>query len=60
MKQTNKKKKNFSSFKYKEAFKQLNITELLLWDLEVEPVPISDFFRQRLERLQCFDLQSYE
>ncbi|MGK7902648.1 MAG: hypothetical protein AB4352_14785 [Hormoscilla sp.] len=60
VKQTKKKKKNFSSFKYKEACKQLNITELLLWDIEVEPVPISDFFRQRLERLQCFDLQSYE
>lgn len=60
MKQTKKKKKTFSSFNYKEAFKQLNITELLLWDIEVEPVPISDFFRQRLERLQCFDLQSYE
>ncbi len=60
MKPAKKKKKNFSNFNYKEAFKQLNITELLLWNLEVEPVPISDFFRQRLERLQCFDLQSYE
>jgi len=60
MKPTKTKKKNFSSFNYKEAFKQLNITELFLWDIDVEPVPISDFFRQGLERLQCFDLQSYE
>ena len=45
-------KKSFSSFTYKEAFKQLGVTELGRWMLSAEPVPISDFFRQRLERLQ--------
>ncbi len=53
-------KKSFSSFTYKEAFKQLGLNELLRWSLEAEPVPISDFFRQRLERLQRFDLESLE
>ncbi len=53
-------KKNFSSFTYKEAFKQLAIAELSRWYIEAQPVPISDFFRQRLERLQRFDLESLE
>jgi hypothetical protein len=53
-------KKSFSSFTYKEAFKQLAIAELSRWSIEAEPVPISDFFRQRLERLQRFDLESLE
>jgi hypothetical protein len=55
-----KKKKNFASFSYKEAFKQLNLTELLTWEIEVEPVELSSFFQERLQRLQCFDLQRYE
>jgi hypothetical protein len=61
-------RKSFSSFTYKEAFKQLGITELQRWSIlqtrgyanEADPLPISDFFRQRLERLQRFDLESLE
>ncbi|MDB9528639.1 hypothetical protein PN498_21790 [Oscillatoria sp. CS-180] len=53
-------KKPFSSFTYRQAFKHLGITELKRWELSAEPVPISDFFRQRLERLQWFDLESLE
>jgi hypothetical protein len=53
-------KKSFSSFSYKEAFKQLGIVGLQRWSITAEPVPISDFFRQRLERLQRFDLESLE
>lgn len=53
-------KKSFSSFRYKDAFKQLNITNLVTWQIEVQPIDPSDFFQQRLSRLQCFDLQSYE
>ncbi len=53
-------KKSFSSFTYKEAFKQLGVSELERWSLVAESVPISDFFRQRLERLQRFDLESLE
>jgi hypothetical protein len=53
-------KKSFSSFTYKEAFKHLGIRELQRWSISAAPVPISDFFRQRLERLQRFDLESLE
>ncbi|MFZ9738202.1 MAG: hypothetical protein ACO3EZ_09375 [Prochlorotrichaceae cyanobacterium] len=53
-------KKSFSSFTYPEACKALGITTLTRWTLEAEPVPLSDFFQQRLERLQRFDLESYE
>ncbi len=54
------KKKNFASFSHKEAFKQLNLIELLPWVIEVKPIQPSHFFQERLERLQCFDLQRYE
>lgn len=54
---TEERKKSFSSFTYKEAFKQLGVSELQRWSISAEPVPISDFFRQRLERLQRFDLE---
>lgn len=53
-------KKTFSSFRYKEAFKQLNIDDLLAWQIDYIPIQPSDFFQERLKRLQCFDLQSYE
>jgi len=53
-------KKSFSSFTYPEAFKSLGITALKRWTLEAEPVPLSDFFQQRLQRLEHFDLESYE
>jgi hypothetical protein len=54
------KKKNFSSFSYKDAFKQLQITQLTPWSIEFTPFAPSDFFHQHLTRLQCFDLQSSE
>lgn len=57
---TQQRKKPFSSFTYREAFKHLGVTELKRWVIEAQPVPISDFFRQRLERLQRFDLESLE
>ena len=57
---TQERKKSFSSFSYKELFQQLGIVELQRWYIEAEPVAISDFFRQRLERLQRFDLESLE
>jgi hypothetical protein len=57
---TQERKKSFSSFTYKEAFKHLGISELQRWSIAATPVPISDFFRQRLERLQRFDLESLE
>lgn len=57
---TQQRKKPFSSFTYRDAFKYLGLSELERWHLEAEPVPLSDFFHQRLERLQRFDLESLE
>ncbi|MEO1132177.1 MAG: hypothetical protein AAFX40_05650 [Cyanobacteria bacterium J06639_1] len=57
---TRERKKSFSSYTYKNAFKQLGISELKRWMLKAEPIPPSDFFRLRLERLQRFDLESLE
>jgi len=55
------KKKNFSSFSYAEAFKQLNLTDLMHWEIETEPLEPSAFFQERLKRLeQTFNLQGYE
>ena len=41
---TQERKKSFSSFTYKEAFKQLGVSELQRWSISAKPVPISDFF----------------
>ncbi|MEA5450662.1 hypothetical protein VB780_18935 [Leptolyngbya sp. CCNP1308] len=57
---TQQRKRPFSSFTYRDAFKHLEVTELKRWTLAAEPVPVSDFFRERLERLQRFDLESLE
>lgn len=55
------KKKNFSSFTLIEAFKLLGLTELNPWNFEADRIEPSDFFQERLHRLeQSFDLQSYE
>lgn len=55
------KKKNFSSFSYTEAFKQLNLTDLIPWNIQVSPVTPSAFFQERMQRLtQTFNLQGYE
>jgi len=56
-----KKRKNFSSFTLKEAYQYLNLTELKLWELESQPRSPSEFFRERLRRLQAhFDLRYCE
>lgn len=57
---TQQRKKPFSSFNYKDAFKHLGITELKRWTLPAPPATISPFFQQRLERLQRFDLESLD
>ena len=55
------KKKNFSSFSVIEAFKYLNIKDLQSWQIKSTPWEPSDFFRERLKKLEdLFDLQSYE
>lgn len=57
---TKERKKSFSSFTYKEACKYLGITELKRWTIDADPLPITDFFHQRLDRLQKFDLEDFE
>jgi hypothetical protein len=55
------KKKNFSSFNTKEAYQQLKIKTLLPWDHAVKPASPSDFFQERMARLQRhFDLKTCE
>jgi hypothetical protein len=55
------KRKNFSSFNKTTAFIQLNIDELISWSLPATPIPISNFFKERLDRLQRrFDLDTCE
>jgi len=54
------KKKNFYNFNKTQAFKQLNIIDLIPWQIEFQPIKPSDFFQQRWARLQRFDLESYE
>ena len=55
------KKKKFSSFRKKQAFKYIGLTDLLPWTIETDPVNPSDFFQEHLARLhRNFDLESYE
>lgn len=53
--QTEAQKRSFSGFTHREACKHSSITELKRWTIEAEPIPISGFFQQRLDRLQRFD-----
>ncbi|MEQ9549385.1 MAG: hypothetical protein RIM23_07180 [Coleofasciculus sp. G3-WIS-01] len=54
------KKKKISSFNKAQAFKQLNLIDLIPWQIKFQPIQVSDFFQQRWARLQRFDLESYE
>lgn len=54
-------KKSFSSFNTKEAFKQLGIEKLLPWQQVITPQSASSFFQERMVRLQRhFDLKTCE
>lgn len=50
------KRKNFSRFKINEAFKQLQINDLMKWSIDFQPLEPSSFFQTRLQRLEKFDL----
>jgi hypothetical protein len=55
------KRKNFSSFTLASALKQLKVEHFLPWDLVAPPLPVTDFLRERLQRLEkIFDLRGYE
>jgi hypothetical protein len=53
-------KKNFSSFTTAEAFQELQLKELTPWELELPPFKPSSFLKERLRRLNNFDLTSSE
>jgi hypothetical protein len=53
------KKKNFSSFLTKDAYKQLNIENLYPWEYPAVSMAVSAFFKERMARLhRSFDLTS--
>jgi hypothetical protein len=49
-------KKNFSRFNQREAYKKLGIRDIFPWQLDFSPLEPSDFFHERLRRLENFDL----
>ena len=53
-------KKSFSSFTLDEALKKLQIDQVLLFDVDYDPLPPSTFFEERLRRLDGFDLRGSE
>lgn len=60
-KKTQPKKRNFSSFKNDDAFRELNLENLTPWPIDTPPLTPSRVFKERLDRLQdSFDLSSYE
>lgn len=55
------KKQEFSSFNLAKAFKQLGVTQLQAWQIQVNAIAPSAFFQERFDRLKrAFDLRSYE
>ena len=57
---TKARKQNFSSFNKRRAFETLGLRDLQPWNPEIVPIQPSDFFRIRCQRLDQFDLESYE
>jgi hypothetical protein len=54
------KKRNFSSFNLKDAYKELNLIELIKWETAFKPIQASSFFQENLQRLEVFDLKGNE
>ena len=53
-------KKGFSKFTRKEVFEYIGITHLTEWPVEFTPIAPSDYFKNHLERIACFDLEGSE
>ena len=53
-------KRNFSSFNLKEAYKELKIKKLTIWESGFQPKKLSDFFHEKMRRLRVFDLKGTE
>ena len=61
MKKKSAKKRNFSSFDLAGAFKELNLTRLIEWNIDAQPVAPSEFYFERLRRMQeAFDITASE
>jgi hypothetical protein len=60
MKSAAPKKKAFSKFKLDEAYKQLNLIQLIAWKIDFTPVTPTSAFQNHLERLEVFDLERSE
>lgn len=54
------KKHKFSGFSLAQAFQHLHLSKLTPWVIEAASVAPSDFFKQRLKKLQRFDLRASE
>jgi hypothetical protein len=54
------KKRNFSSFSFDEAFKEVGIEELTDWKVDFNSLKPTSFFAKRLKRLDVFDLTRNE
>ena len=53
---TKKIRKNFSSFSANEALQELQVNELIRWEMNFPPYQPSSFLPERLRRLENFDL----
>ena len=49
-------RKNFSSFSANEALQELQVNELIRWEIDFQPYQPSPFLAERLQRLESFDL----
>ncbi|MBE9099877.1 hypothetical protein [Vacuolonema iberomarrocanum] len=58
--QSKPKKQKFSGFSVAKAFQYLRLAKLTPWDIQADPASPSDFFQQRLQKLQRFDLRASE
>ncbi len=54
-------KRNFSSFDLAAAYKELNLTRLIEWKIDAEPVAPSEFYFERIRRMkEVFDTTTSE
>src|SRR2546421_12772156 len=49
-------KKHFSSFDANEALRELQVDELIRWEIDFQPYQPSAFLPERMRRLENFDL----
>ena len=55
-----KQKRNFSSFSIDDAFREVAVEIVLEWQIKFEPIAPSDFFVEKMRRMQRFDTKRSE